>query len=51
LLWRVIRPGDGGFDEAWEHFEGDDEAGGAVGIFTQDEGYGFRLFSGRRRGG
>ena len=36
FAWRVIGPGDGGFD-AVDHFEGDDEAGGAVWIFTKEE--------------
>ncbi len=37
----VIGSGDRGFDAVLEDFEGDDEAGGAVWIFAQDEGCGF----------
>jgi hypothetical protein len=51
LSGRVIRPGNGGFDAVFEHFEGDDDAGGTVWIFTQDEDFGFGVGFGVGFGG
>jgi hypothetical protein len=45
------RAGGRGFFDAVAHFEGDDQAGGAVGIFTQEEDFGFGLFFATSRGG